>query len=74
MYPQEAGHRNGTAKAVLGLVAILLRIGELEEAENVATEYGNYCNKDQAVVIEDLINGFDDKKGEMVKNFLVLNY
>ena len=43
-----------------------MRVGNLEEAENVAGEYGHYYNRDQAVVIEDLINGVDDKKGYMV--------
>ena len=46
----------------------MLRIGDFDEAENVATEYGNYCSRDQADVIEDLINGFDDKKADMVKS------
>ena len=66
LFVQEAGHRSGTAKAVMGLVILLLRIGNLDEAEVIAGEYGNYCNRDQAIVIEDLINGFDDHEGDKV--------
>jgi hypothetical protein len=58
---------------VLGLVAILLKVGNLDEAEAVASEYGNYCSREQAVVIEDLINGFDDQEGERVRNLDFFN-
>ncbi len=55
------------------MVAILLKVGNLDEAEAVASEYGNYCSREQAVVIEDLINGFDDQEGERVRNLNFFN-
>ncbi len=55
------------------MVAILLKVGNLDEAEAVASEYGNYCSREQAVVIEDLINGFDDQEGERVRNLDFFN-
>lgn len=56
---QEAGHKPSTGRHVLGLVLLLLDSNLPGEAEIVAREFGNNCTLEQNVVIEDLLDAFD---------------
>eukprot|EP00095_Tigriopus_kingsejongensis_P008812 maker-scaffold646_size120253-snap-gene-0.20 protein:Tk08812 transcript:maker-scaffold646_size120253-snap-gene-0.20-mRNA-1 annotation:"gamma-soluble nsf attachment isoform x1" len=56
---QEAGHKPSTGRSVLGLVILLLDTGLPGEAEIVAREFGNNCTLDQNVLMEDLLDAFD---------------
>ena len=64
---QEAGHKPSTGRNVLGLVILLLDIHRTGEAEVVAREFGNNCSKEQNVLIEDLLDAYDQNDMSKVR-------
>lgn len=66
-FVQEAGHKPSTGRHVLGLVLLLLDSNLPGEAEIVAREFGNNCTLEQNVVIEDLLDAFDQNDETKVR-------
>ena len=63
---QESGHKTNSGKYSLMLFLLLLAAKRECEAIAVAREYGNYCTKEQNKVIDDLLQGIQNKDKDMV--------
>ena len=50
---------------------LLLNIHRFGEAELVAREFGNNCNRDQNLLIEDLLDAFDQNDIDKVRASLL---
>ncbi len=63
---QEANHKPSTGRSVLGMVVLLLRVHRVKEAEIISREFGSNCSRDQNVLIEDLLDAYDQNDPEKV--------
>ena len=66
---QEANHKPSTGRSVIALVVLLLRVHRVSEAEIVAREFGNNCTPPQNLLIEDLLDAFDQNDENKVRSF-----
>jgi len=64
---QESGHKVNSGKYSLMLFLLLLADKREREAIAVAREYGNYCTKEQNKVIDELLQGTQNKDEDMGK-------
>ena len=63
---KESGHKVNSGKYSLMLFLLLLADKREREAIAVAREYGNYCTKEQNKVIDELLQGTQNKDEDMV--------
>lgn len=65
---QEAEHSPSIGRSVLGLILLLLVDDNHHEAELTSREFGIYCDEKQHAAIEDLLDAYDQKNHDQMKN------
>ena len=58
----------------MSLVVLLLRLHRPGEADIAAREFGNNCTTDQNLLIEDLLDAYDQNDGDKVRGCCTLYY